>query len=327
MTTNNAPARDHGVPLRDFDALLALARTLKPKRIAVAAANDSAVLTALSEAKALGIAEYQLVGDRDSILAAAGAAGVAIDESTIIQEAIPEKAAVRAVTLVHEQKADIVMKGYLHSDDFLRAVLAKDTGLRAGPTISHVFIWEARQFGRLIFVTDGAMNIAPDIVTKANIIMNSVHLASIFGVRKPKVALLAAVEMVNPAMPATLDAATLAKMCDRRQYSLPFFVDGPLALDNALSPEAAAHKHITGPVAGHADILVTPDIEAGNMLSKSFVYLGGGTMAGVLVGAAAPVVLTSRADSARSKLCSIATAILMSDVERNLHLKIGKVHY
>ncbi|MEI7435868.1 MAG: bifunctional enoyl-CoA hydratase/phosphate acetyltransferase, partial [bacterium] len=232
-----------------------------------------------------------------------------------------------AVKMVSEGKADILMKGYIHSDDYLRAVLNKDWGLRAGPTMSHVFIWEALRYGRLIFVTDGAMNVAPDLVTQANIIMNAVYLAHVFGVVEPKVALLAAVEMVNPSMPATVNAACLAKMNDRCQYSESFKIDGPLALDNALSPESAAHKKISGPVAGHADILIVPDIESGNMLAKSFVYLTGGDMAGILVGAKAPVVLTSRSDSSRSKLFSIAAAVLMSGAARNLWLKIGKVHY
>ena len=193
--------------------------------------------------------------------------------------------------------------------------------------MSHVFVWDAEIYGRLVFVTDAAMNIAPDLVTKADIILNAVHLANICGVQVPKVAILAAVELVNPRMQATVDASSLATMYTRRQLSPRCVLDGPFALDNALSVEAARVKGIESPVAGRADILMAPDIEAGNMLAKSYVYLTGGDLAGVVVGAKAPVVLTSRADSAKSKLYSIALAVLMSGFERDLRLKIGKVHF
>jgi len=220
------------------------------------------------------------------------------------------------------------MKGHLHTDDFLRAVLDREHGLRTKAVMSHVFIWEATDiFGRLVFVTDASMNIAPDLVTKSDILLNAVHLAGMFGVACPRVAILAAVELVNPKMPATVEAGSLSKMCERRQFSTHCTFDGPLALDNALSERAARVKGITGDVAGRADILLVPDIEAGNPLAKSFNYLTGGRMAGVVVGAAAPVVLTSRADSAENKLYSMAVAVLMSAFERDLELKIGKVHF
>ncbi|MFC1717142.1 phosphate acyltransferase, partial [Candidatus Poribacteria bacterium] len=179
---------------------------------------------------------------------------------------------------------------------------------------------------KLLFVTDGAMNIQPNLEEKAQIILNAVQLANIFGISHPKVAVLTAIEMVNPRMPNTLDAAALGKMGDRSQFSAGI-VDGPLALDDAISEFAAQHKHIDGPVAGVADILLVPNVEAGNMLAKAFVYFGQGRIAGVVMGAAAPVILTSRADKAEAKLLSIATGVFIADVQSKLRIKIGKVHY
>lgn len=245
----------------------------------------------------------------------------------LVHEADYVKAVATAVKLVSSGEADILMKGYVHTDDFLRGVLNKDYGLRTGSIMSHVFIAEMRRMHRLIFITDGAMNIAPNLEQKAAILLNAVHLTSIFDITDPKIAVLTAVELANPAMPATIDAATLAKMADRSQYVPSCTVDGPFALDNAVSPAAARHKKLTGPVAGQADILLVPTIECGNMLAKSFVYFGGCRLIGLLVGAKAPVVLTSRADTMESKLLSIAGGVLMVNMTRELRLKIGKVHY
>ena len=317
-----APAR-----ITSLDGLLEAIRKFPLRRVAVACAEDEAVLSAVAEAKAQHIAEYVLVGDREAVLAAAAAAGVDIDPACVVHEPDPLKAAAQAVRMARDGSADMVMKGYIHTDDFLRAVLDKEHGLRTGSIMSHVFALEATRLGRLLFVSDGAMNIAPDLATKANIILNAVHVARMFGIAEPRVAVLAAVEMVNPAMPATVDAATLAKMSERGQFSVPCRVDGPFALDNALSLVAARHKKLSGPVAGEADILIAPDIEAGNILAKSFVYLAGGDVAGVLVGALRLVVLTSRADNARSKLFSIAAAAMMTNHEREVRLKVGKVHF
>jgi phosphate butyryltransferase len=311
----------------DFDALLAAVRELPLRRVAVACAEDAAVLSAVAEARRQRIAEYVLVGDRPAILAAAAAAGAELDPACVVHQPDQLKAAAQAVALARDGSADMVMKGYLHTDDFLRAVLDRENGLRTSAIMSHVFIMEAKALNRLIFVSDSAMNIAPDLAAKADIILNAVHLAGMFGVSRPKVAVLAAVELVNPAMPATVEAATLAKMAERGQFSAPCRIDGPLALDNAVSAVAARHKKLGGEVAGAADILIVPDIEAGNILVKSLVYLAGGDVAGVVVGALRPVVLTSRADNARSKLLSIATAVLMTTCERDVHLKIGKAHY
>ena len=193
--------------------------------------------------------------------------------------------------------------------------------------MSHVFVAELPGRDGFLFVTDGAMNIAPDLEQKACIILNAVHLAHVLDFDEPRVAVLAAVELLNPAMQATIDATCLHTMSDRRQFSPKCIVDGPFGLDNAVSEIAARHKGVDGPVAGKADILVVPDIEAGNMLAKCLVYFADARLAGVLIGAARPVVLTSRADTAEAKFLSIGLAVYLTNIQRALQLKIGKVHY
>jgi len=292
----------------------------------VAAAQDPTVLEAVAKAKELDIADYILVGDKKEIIEIAESNGLELEESKIYNESNDLKAIKRAVKLVSENRADILMKGMVHTDDFLRGVLDKKAGLRSGKLMSHVNVLESSALNRMLFVTDGAMNIAPDIDAKCSIILNAIYLANIFSIKDPKVAVTTAVELANPKMPSTLDAAVLAKMSQRGQFSGKI-IDGPFALDNAINPWAAEHKGIKGPVAGQADIIVVPSIEAGSMLAKAHVYLTNGSLAGVLVGTRAPVVLTSRADTAQSKLNSIATAILMADMHRALTTKFGKVHY
>ena len=313
--------------MKNFDSLLKLVADHPPCRLAVAVAEDATVLEAVKNAEERGLIQPVLFGDREAILEAASQVGYAVHESAIVHEPEAVKAALGAVALASGAGADMVMKGYIHTDDFLRAILDREKGLRTGSIMSHVFIVESRQLDRLIFIADGAMNIAPDLVQKAAIVLNTVHIANAFGVMRPKVAALAAVELVNPNMPATLDAAALAQMSRRHQLSVDCIVDGPFALDNAVSEIAAAHKKIGGPVAGWADILLVPNIEAGNMLAKALVYLGGCRLAGLLVGARVPVVLTSRADTAEAKLLSIASAVFTINLERSLWLKVGKVHF
>lgn len=313
--------------ISQFDDILEVIDDYPVRRVAVACAEDAEVLKAVTAARDRQVAEYLLVGDEAEILRQAEAAGVEIERARIEHQPDPLKAAALAVKLTREGEADIVMKGYIYTDDFLRAVLDRETGLRTGSIMSHVFVMEFKLQDRLIFMSDAAMNISPDLETKADIIMNAVHLASMFGLSEPRVGVLAAVEVVNPAMPATVEAATLAKISERRQFSTPCIIDGPFGLDNAINVAAAEHKKVVGPVAGRADILIVPDIEAGNILAKSFVFMAGGDVAGVVVGAKRPVVLTSRADNARSKLFSIATAVLMTNFEREVRVKIGKVHF
>ncbi len=311
---------------RTLDDIVEAVRERPMKTVAVAAAEHETILGAIRQVHEQGIAEAVLVGDRDRIEPEAEKANLELADVAIIHESSDLAAASRATELVSSGQADILMKGQVHTDDFLRAVLHPDKGLRSGHIMSHVFILETRHLERLTLVTDGAMNIAPDLVKKADIILNAVYIARLLGITEPSVGVLAATEVINPAMQATVDAAVLAKMCQRGQFPR-CQIDGPFALDNAISEVAAQIKGISGPVAGRCDILLVPDIEAGNLLAKSFVYLAQGLVAGVLVGASAPVVLTSRADSAEAKLYSIATAMLMADMRRTSRLKIGKVHF
>lgn len=296
------------------------------RTIAVAVAEQESVLESVRDALAADIARPLLFGCRADIEATAAKVGLDLAQCEVSDQPDDLTAAAQAVLAVREGRADLLMKGQLHSDDFLRAVLHKEQGLRSGSIMSHVFILETTARGKLTFVTDGAMNIAPDLPTKAAIIINAVFLANCFGIETPKVGVLTAVELVNPAMPATLDAAALAKMCCRHQFP-NCQIEGPLALDNAVDRHAAEVKGLKGDIAGDCDILLCPDIESGNILSKSFAFLCGGKSAGVLVGAAAPIVLTSRADSGEAKLYSIATAVLMVNLCRAGDCKIGAVHY
>ncbi|NCB15805.1 MAG: bifunctional enoyl-CoA hydratase/phosphate acetyltransferase, partial [Synergistales bacterium] len=217
---------------------------------------------------------------------------------------------------VSSGKADIYMKGQIHTNNFLRAMLNKEVGLRKGKnTISHCYFHSVEGYDRIFFVSDAAFNMYPDLAAKADITQNTVNLARAFGVAEPKVAVLAAVEVVNPDMPATLDAAALTQM-NRRGQIKNCVVDGPFALDNAVSEESAKTKGIVSPVAGKADVFIVPNIDGGNMLAKAIVYFSKNETAGLILGAAAPIVLTSRADSARAKLLSIAAAVTLSDFQK-----------
>jgi phosphate butyryltransferase len=313
--------------MKSFEELLEAVQPHPVRRIAVAAGHDKYVIEAAAEARKQNIAETILVGDESQIRKVADEIGVSLEGTEIMPCPEPVTAAAEAVRLVSSGKADIVMKGFIHTDDFLRAVLNKEYGLRTGSIMSHVFVAEIKEWNKLIFVSDAAMNITPDLEQKAAILLNAVHLAKLFGVDEPKVAALAAVELVNPAMPATMDAAALGTMAKRSQYVPSATVDGPFGLDSAISIEAAQHKGIGGPVAGQADVLIVPDIEAGNIFVKSLVHFGGRRVIGLLVGAKVPVVLTSRTDTMEAKLLSMAGAVLMVNQTRATRLKIGKVHF
>lgn len=296
--------------LKSFEDILGAVKDKAPKRVAVAAAQDAAVLEAVQGAHEQKIAEFTLVGDIDRIKATAEKLKVSLDDVHMVHEPDDRKAAYRAVALVSSGQADVLMKGLINTADLLRAVLDKEVGLRTGRVLSHTAVYEVPGFDRLLMITDGGMNISPTLQQKADIIHNSVQLAKVLGIHPAKVAILAAVEVVNPDMPATLEAAALAKMAERGQIK-DAIVDGPLALDNAISSEAARHKGIKSPVAGQADILITPDIEAGNMLGKALVYIARSKIAGLVLGAAKPVVVTSRADTYEAKLISIALGALL----------------
>ena len=282
------------------------------KRISVAMAEDAGLISAIEEARKGGLVEATLVGDPDKVKACIAEAGAAEKDYTIIAEKNEAKCGVVAVTEVSSKRADIYMKGQLHTDHFLRGMLNKEVGLRSGKVISHCYFHEIPGYDRIIFIADAAFNTYPDLKQKADILQNTVNFARALGVERPKVACLAAVEMVNPDMPCTLDACALVQMNQRGQIR-NCVVDGPLALDNAIDEAAAKIKKISSPVAGHADVLFVPQIEVGNVLAKSITYFAKGSRtAGLIVGAAAPVILTSRADPMEAKLLSIAAAVMLS---------------
>ena len=299
--------------IKAFDEIVKYAKEKGPKTLAVAVAQDVEVLTALNTAKDLGIAEAILVGDKDEILKAAGNSGVELAKFTIIDEKDKAEACKKAVKLVSEGKAHIVMKGLVDTAIILKAILAEEAGLRTGNVLSHVAVFEVNGFERLFIVTDAAMNIAPNLEQKKQIIENAVKVAHALENPEPKVAILAAVEKVNPKMQATVDADALVNMNKNGELK-GCLLGGPFALDNAVSVEASKHKGINHPVAGNADILMVPQIEAGNMLYKSMVYFAKAQNAGIIVGAKVPIVLTSRADSDIAKLNSIAIGVLMADI-------------
>ncbi|HBZ86689.1 MAG: phosphate butyryltransferase [Candidatus Edwardsbacteria bacterium RIFOXYD12_FULL_50_11] len=295
--------------IKSFSDLMKQAQASGPKKVAVAVAQDEVVLEALSEAAKEKIATPILFGDKAAIEQAAQKAGVNIKGWEIHDIKDMAQASKAAVAAVSSGKADFLMKGLVATSTFLKAVLDKEVGLRTGRLLSHVAVMESSSYPKLILVSDGGMNVKPDLMAKVDIINNAVAIAHKLGVEKPKVAVLAAIEVLNPEMPDTIDASHLAKMADRGQIK-GCLVDGPLALDLAVSAEAAAHKKIKSQVAGEADIFLTPEIASGNMLVKGLIYLGGAQAAGIIAGAAKPVVMLSRADSKQQKLNSIALGVV-----------------
>ncbi|MGG2947483.1 phosphate butyryltransferase [Geobacillus stearothermophilus] len=292
-----------------LNTLIEKASQCQGRTVAVAAAEDEEVIEAVAMALEHRLDRFVLYGDRERIgrlLKEKGGARFA--DVDIVHTNSVAQAAELAVRAVHLNEADALMKGNVPTATLLKAVLNKEYGLRTGKVLSHVAVFDVPAFERLIIVTDAAMNIAPDLEQKVQIVNNAVSVARSIGIERPKVAALAAVETVNPAMPATVDAAALAMMQKRGQIE-HCLLDGPLALDNAVSKTAAKHKRIESEVAGQADILLVPDIESGNMLYKSLVYFAKAKVGAVIAGAKAPIVLTSRADSAESKLYSLALAI------------------
>jgi phosphotransacetylase len=296
---------------KSFGHLIEKAKGLPPIRVAVADAAQGLVIKTLHEAHSLGLAEPRLVGVPDAIRSVVAEARWATAEDWIVPATSPAEAATTAVALVRAGEADIVMKGHLHTDAFMHALLDAEHGLRVpGQRVSHAFIIEVSTHTKLLGVTDAAINIAPDLNAKAQILQNAVDLFQLLGIERPKVAVLSAVETVNPAIASTLDAACLTLMARRGQLH-GAIVDGPLAFDNAISSEAAREKGIVSEVAGDADILLVPDVVSGNILAKELEYLAGAVAAGVVLGLSAPAVLTSRSDSPAARLVSLALAGLM----------------
>ncbi|MDM5235875.1 phosphate butyryltransferase [Bacillus cereus] len=279
------------------------------KTVAVAVAEDHEVIEAVAKAIQLQLAQFRLYGNQEKIMGMLQEHGLQTSEHIeVIAASSSAEAAELSVKSVRNGEADVLMKGNIPTANILKAVLNKEWGLRKGSVLSHVAAFEVPNYDRLIFVTDAAMNIAPDVTQKAAIIQNTVEVAQAIGIELPKVAPIAAVEVVNPAMQATIDAAMLTQM-NRRGQIKNCIVDGPLALDNAVSQIAAEHKGIVSDVAGKADILLVPTIEAGNVLYKSLVYFANAKVGAMIAGAKAPIVLTSRADSAETKVYSLALAV------------------
>ncbi|KAA0795619.1 MULTISPECIES: phosphate butyryltransferase [Bacillus cereus group] len=279
------------------------------KTVAVAVAEDHEVIEAVAKAIKLQLAQFRLYGNQEKIMGMLQEHDLQTSEHIeVIAAQSNAEAAELSVKAVRNGEADVLMKGNIPTANILKAVLNKEWGLRKGSTLSHVAAFEVPNYDRLIFVTDAAMNIAPDVTQKAAIIQNTVEVAQAIGMDLPKVAPIAAVEVVNPAMQATIDAAMLTQM-NRRGQIKNCVVDGPLALDNAVSQIAAEHKGIVSDVAGKADILLVPTIEAGNVLYKSLVYFADAKVGAMIAGAKAPIVLTSRADSAETKVYSLALAV------------------
>ncbi|MGE6588742.1 phosphate butyryltransferase [Bacillus mycoides] len=279
------------------------------KTVAVAVAEDHEVIEAVAKAIKLQLAQFRLYGNQEKIIGMLQEHGLQTSEHIeVIAAASSAEAAELSVKSVSNGEADVLMKGNIPTANILKAVLNKEWGLRKGSVLSHVAAFEVPNYDRLIFVTDAAMNIAPDVTQKAAIIQNTVEVAQAIGIDLPKVAPIAAVEVVNPAMQATIDAAMLTQM-NRRGQIKNCVVDGPLALDNAVSQIAVEHKGIVSDVAGKADILLVPTIEAGNVLYKSLVYFANAKVGAMIAGAKAPIVLTSRADSAETKVYSLALAV------------------
>jgi len=282
------------------------------KTIAVAAAADLPVLEAIKDAVEASAADAVLVGDQALIEKYLQDLGLSSGRVEILDEPDAQKAAAKAVKLVRDGVAQVLMKGLIGTADFMRAVLNKEYGLRTGQELTHVSVFEVPKIDRLLIMTDPAMHTYPELGEKIKMLDAIKQVGTALEIEHPKVAVVCAVEVVNPAMQSTLDAAVLAKMSDRGQVK-GMTVDGPLALDIALNEEAAAHKGVTGPVAGQADALLMPNIETGNVMWKTLVYMAEAGIAGAIVGAAAPIVLTSRSDSPSTKLNSIVLALLMAE--------------
>lgn len=297
--------------VKTLEQLLELASKNKKKTLSVAVAQDKEVLNAVLKAVELGIVDAVLVGDEAEIRKIADDDNLDLSNVKIIDEKDKFKAAAKAVELVSNGTANYIMKGMIGTADLLRAVLNKDAGLRGAGLLSHVMIYGLKNYSKLLFLTDGGMVPYPDLNEKVGILENAVKIAHALNIKNPKVAPICAVEIVNPAMTATVDAAALTAM-NRRGQLKGCIVDGPLALDNAISKQAAEHKGIISPVAGDADILLVPNIESGNFLGKALTYFADAESAGIIVGAKCPIVLVSRADSAASKLYSIALGSICS---------------
>ena len=298
-----------------YDRLIARCLGLSPTPTAVAHPCDESSLAGALDAAKLGLIAPTLVGPQARIRTVAQKLGLDLAGIETVDAEHSEESAAKAVALVRQGRAEALMKGSLHTDELMGAVVRRETGLRTARRISHCFVMDVPGHDDALIITDAAVNIAPDFVSKVDIVQNAIDLARALGMDTPRVAILSAMETVNPAVPSTLEAAALCKMADRGQIT-GGILDGPLALDNAIDLQAARIKKIDSPVAGRASILVVPDLEAGNMLAKSLTFLAGADAAGIVLGARVPIILTSRADSMTTRLASCAVAVLVAKARR-----------
>jgi phosphotransacetylase len=298
-----------------YEQMLIKCKSLKPVVTAVAHPCEQSALSGAVQAARQGLIIPILVGPRQKIEATAESAGIDISEYQIVDTPHSHASAVKAVELVREGTAELLMKGSLHTDELMAAVVSREKGLRTERRISHVFVMDVPTYHKVLFVTDGAINIAPTLEDKADICQNAIDLIIALGLKRPKVAILAAVETVTSKMPATVDAAALCKMADRGQIK-GAVLDGPLAFDNAISKQAADTKGIHSEVAGNPDILLVPDLESGNILAKQLSFLANADSAGLVLGARVPIILTSRADSVRARIASCGVAMLAAHARR-----------
>jgi phosphate acetyltransferase len=306
-------------PKTKYDRLIAAAKHVPSASTIVVHPCDETSLTGVCEAAEIGIIKPILVGPAARIKGTAARYNLNISDFEIVDAPHSDAAAAKGVELVHQAKGELLMKGSLHTDELMRAVTASAAGLRTNRRISHVFVMDVPHHAETLFITDAAINIFPDLDAKRDIVQNAIDLFVEIGLGShPRVALLSAVETVTTKIPSTIEAAALCKMADRGQIT-GGILDGPLAFDNAVDPEAAEIKGIKSPVAGRAQILVVPDLEAGNMLAKNLTFLSKADAAGIVLGARVPIVLTSRADSVRARLASCAIAVLHADARRRLH--------
>jgi phosphate butyryltransferase len=296
---------------RNFAQLLEAAMERAPKRVAIVGAGQRQTLHAARLARGLGLAHCILIDSPARLEAVADEEGIDLTGMEIIDERDMVRAAYRSVEMVHAEEVDLVMNGRALPVELMKAALDREKGLRLGKVITDVSVFEIPDFDRLIFVSDVAIVVSPTLAQKVAIVQNAIDTAIELGVEQPRVAILAATEMVNPEMPANMDAANLSKMAERGQIH-GGIVDGPLALDNAISLKAAEMKNIKSQVAGHADILITPDVESGNILAKALAYFAKGHMAGVVVGAKCPIVMPSRSDPPQQKMLSLALGICLT---------------
>jgi len=310
-TSTDMSGRKH----EKYERLIARAKSPAPAPCAVAYPCDESSLRGAVEAGQVGLLSPILVGPKARIEALAAQFGLDLDGCDVVDAPDAEGAAETAVRLAREGKAEMLMKGSLHTDEIMAAVVRRETGLRTSSRISHCFIMDVPAIDRVVVITDAAVNIFPTLEDKVHIVQNAIDLCRALGLEQPKVAILSAMETINPKVPSTIEAAALCKMAERGQIT-GGLLDGPLALDNAIDLGAARIKKITSPVAGMADILVVPDLEAGNMLAKSLSFMADADSAGIVLGARVPVILTSRADTVQARLASCAVAALVAKARR-----------